>query len=65
MDRILVSREKLVYSIPEAAEVLGISTTKMYEVVRMEGFPVLELGRRKVVPIKPLEKWLEKMAGVG
>ncbi len=59
MEPSTASREKLIYSIPEAAEVLGISTSKMYQVVNMKGFPVIALGKRRVIPIKALERWLE------
>lgn len=53
---------KKTYTVPEAAAVLGVSTSKMYQVIRMEGFPVVVLGKRRVIPIKSLDKWLEEMA---
>lgn len=58
----IVKHEKLAYSVEEAAEVLGLSTSKMYQVINMEGFPVIKLGGRRIVPIKGLERWLENMA---
>ena len=54
--------EKLTYSVGEAAKVLGVSETKMYQVIRMEGFPLVTLGSRRLIPIKALERWLDKMA---
>lgn len=56
---------KTTYTVSEAAEVLGISTSKMYQVIRMKGFPVIVLGKRRIIPIKSLEKWIEDMAAVG
>ena len=56
-----IKYEKLTYSVEEAAAVLGISKSKMYEVIKMEGFPVVMLGCRRLIPIKGLERWLEKM----
>ena len=56
-----VTYEKLTYSVEEAAKVLGISTNKMYQVIKMEGFPLVTLGSRRLIPIKGLERWLEKM----
>lgn len=53
---------KKTYTVPEAAAVLGVSTSKMYQVIRMEGFPVIVLGKRRIIPIKALDKWLEEMA---
>ena len=60
----LVVPEKLVYSVAEAAQVLGISRAKMYELVRVDGFPVLHIGNRKVVSRKGLERWVDKQAGL-
>lgn len=56
---IAVKLEKRVYSVSEAAEVLGISRSKMYEYVKSNGFPVLNIGRRILIPIKALDCWLE------
>ncbi len=53
---------KLAYSVPEAAEALGISKSKMYAITRIEGFPVVVLGKRRLIPIKPFEEWVQKMA---
>ena len=55
-----VKHEKLTYSVPEAARVLGVSTSNMYQIIKMEGFPVVELGKRRLIPIKGLERWLEE-----
>lgn len=60
-----VPRPKSTYTVAEAAEVLGISTSKMYQVIRMKGFPVIVLGKRRIIPIKSLDKWMEEMAAVG
>lgn len=48
-----------VYTIPEAAEVLGISRSKMYELVHSVGFPVLKIGSKLLIPMKALDRWLE------
>lgn len=55
----IVQMEKLTLSIPEAAKVLGIGSSKMYELVRTGGFPVICVGARKLIPKKGLERWLE------
>lgn len=51
--------EKLTLSIPEAAKILGISDSKMYELVRTEGFPTIVVGKRKLVSRKGLERWVD------
>lgn len=52
--------EKLVYSVPEIAELLGISRPKAYELANRADFPVLQVGRRKVVPCAAFHEWLAK-----
>ena len=60
-----IQTQKLTYTISEAAEVLGVSTSKMYQVIKIEGFPLLTLGKRRLIPIKGLERWVENMSGAG
>ena len=45
-----VSSERLVYSVGEAAELLGISRAFAYELVARGELPVIRLGRRRLVP---------------
>ena len=42
--------EKLVYSIQEVADLLGISRSYAYELVRRGTIPSLELGKKRVIP---------------
>ncbi len=58
-----VQYEKLTYSIPEAAKVLGISEYLMYPLSRSQGFPVITIGKRRLIPIKALNQWLESQTG--
>ncbi len=52
--------EKLTYSVTEVAEVLGISRSLAYRLVKERELPVLYLGNRKVIPKLVLEKWIEE-----
>ena len=56
----IVQMEKLTLSIPEAAKLLGIGSSKMYELARSAGFPTITVGARKLVSKKGLERWLEQ-----
>ena len=51
--------EKEVLSVEEAGKFLGISKLHAYKLVREGQIPVLRLGRRIVVPVVALRKWLE------
>jgi excisionase family DNA binding protein len=57
--------ERLVLSVTEAAEVLGISRTLAYDLVARRELPSLRLGGRIVIPRRPLERLLEGHGGAG
>ena len=60
-----VKQERLTLSVPEAAALIGVSTSKMYEIVRSEGFPAIRVGKRVLVNAKRLEVWLDDMTEKG
>ena len=53
---------KLVYSVTETAELLGIGRSKAYELVRSGTIPSLRLGRRIVIPKLALSRLLAECA---
>lgn len=55
--------ERLTCSIPEAAEILGISKSKMYPLARSQGFPTIVIGKRMVISVKGLEAWVAQQSG--
>jgi len=54
---------KLCISVSELANLLGLSRPKAYEMISIKGFPALQIGRRIVIPVRQLSKWLEDNAG--
>lgn len=60
-----VKQERLTLSVPEAAALIGVSPSKMYEIVRSEGFPAIRVGKRVLVNAKRLEAWLDEMTEKG
>lgn len=44
----------------EVAAVLGISRSSAYELLHSEGFPILRLGRRLLVPRDRFIQWINK-----
>ena len=60
-----IERKKLTYTVGEAAEALGVSKNTMYQIVRTDGFPVIVLGKKRVIPIEAFKRWLEEKASVG
>ena len=47
--------ERLVLSIAEAAEALGVSDDLVYELTERGDLPCLRLGRRKVIPTRAIQ----------
>ncbi len=53
---------RLTYSVAEAADVLGVSVSNMYQIIKQEGFPVINLRGRRLISVDGLKQWVEKMA---
>jgi excisionase family DNA binding protein len=51
--------DKLIVSVPEAAELLGVSDDLVYELTERGDLPCIRLGRRKVIPRKAIESLVE------
>ena len=60
-----VKHEKLTYSVAEAAKCLGVAESTMYTIIKLDGFPLLKLGGRRLIPIKCFERWIEEQAAKG
>lgn len=54
-----MENHRLTFSVPEVAEVVGVSRAHAYELVRTGRLPSIRLGRRLVVPRKALEEFLD------
>ncbi|MGM9617494.1 helix-turn-helix domain-containing protein [Butyricicoccus sp.] len=59
----MIAQDKLCYSVPELAKVLGISRPKAYELVKRDDFPSITVGKRIIIPASALERWLDENAG--
>lgn len=55
-----ITMEKITYSVPEAAAILGISKSYAYTLVKEKKLPVLNVGRRKIIPKISLETWIKE-----
>lgn len=50
--------EKLTYTVEEAADLLGVGRTRMYELARKGEVPSIRLGRRILVPAHLLREFV-------
>lgn len=57
--------ERLTLSIPETAQILGISRSQMYALAKSDGFPTIAIGTRLLVSRKGLERWVEERSQLG
>ena len=52
--------ERLVYTVPEVAKMLGISRNQGYELARIGRIPTIRLGKRLLVPKVAFERMMEE-----
>ena len=56
--------DKLAYSLTETAQVLGVSRPTVYALIKQSGFPVFQIGGRKLVSVEGLRDWVRNQAEV-
>ena len=54
--------DKLAYSLTETAQVLGVSRPTVYALIKQPGFPVFQIGSRKLVSVEGLRDWVRNQA---
>lgn len=52
--------EKMAISIAELATVMGIGLNKAYALANEPGFPTINVGRKRVIPVDQLKAWMAK-----
>ncbi len=52
---------KLLLTTDEAAEALGVGKTKLYELLGRGELPSLKIGRRRMVPMRAIEDFVERL----
>lgn len=52
--------QSILMSIPEAARSLRLSRAKVYQLIALEGLPVLRFGRAVRVCRSSLERWVQQ-----
>lgn len=56
--------DKLAYSLTETAQVLGVSRPTVYALIKQPGFPVFQIGGRKLVSVEGLKNWIRDQTEV-
>lgn len=55
-----MSYPKTTLTIQEAAQMLGVSKPKMYELAKQKGFPALHIGKRIVISTVAFQEWMQR-----
>lgn len=50
--------EPLVYTVPEAAEAIGLAVCRVYDLCHVATFPAFRIGGRWIIPRRDLAEWL-------
>ena len=50
--------EKVVYTVKEMQEVLGISRATAYELIHVKGFPAFRVGKKILISKTGLDEWI-------
>ena len=56
--------EKLAVNVREMAQMLGIGINKAYELANRRDFPAVHVGKKIIIPIDALKRWVSQ-AGEG
>lgn len=54
---------KLTLTVKEFAKQMQISMPTAYAMTEQAGFPLLRVGKKKLIPVASLERWLNEQAG--
>lgn len=54
--------EKLLVSAEEAAELLGVGRSTIYDLMRMRVLPSVKIGRARRIPLSALQVFVERLA---
>lgn len=48
-------------AVPKACERIGLSRSKFYELLNEQAIPSIKVGRRRLVRIEDLDRWLANL----
>lgn len=55
----MVPENRLALNAAEAAEMLGVSLPTLRQLTHRADFPAVKLGRRYIIPLASLQRWLD------
>lgn len=61
----LETGKKVLLSVVEAAEALGVSRPTLYKLIRRDDFPSVRIGSRALINAKKLQDWADRQCEEG
>jgi excisionase family DNA binding protein len=58
-----VDIDPIAVRVPEAAKMLGVSRSVLYELIRANAIPSFTVGAARLLPVAGLRAWVETQAG--
>lgn len=55
--------EKMLYTVPEAAELLGVGTSTLWELIRRDRIASVSIGHLRRIPKDALQAFIDDLAG--
>jgi excisionase family DNA binding protein len=53
--------DRLLLSIPEAAELLSIGRSSLYGLIHRQEIPTVKIGNRRLIAVTALEHWVAEL----
>lgn len=60
-----INQEALLVKVPQAAAMLGISRTKLYELITRKEIPVCRIDRSVRISVETLQNWVRSQVSEG
>jgi len=57
--------EKITMTVAELATLMGLSKPKAYELAAQQGFPCIQVGRRRIIPVNAFKRWMDEQTSGG
>lgn len=54
-----INNKELVINVVELAKRLNLSRSNAYKLTRRVDFPILKIGKRKLIPVAELRAWIK------
>lgn len=54
--------QRIMYTVKEISEALGMGTNQTYALVKSKGFPSIKIGQQYFIPKDLFEEWIRKSA---